>query len=116
MWTEDRKAELARELIARIRALSAPRRPVPAPVAARGGRLPGIRAVFFDVYNTMTVSYKHLRAHETVLDLVCRLLLEKKKLQSSRTNIHTTLTHHHTQRSLQPPTTTKYDTYNTTTR
>ena len=30
---------------------------------------------------TMTVSYTHLRAHETVLDLVCRLLLEKKKTQ-----------------------------------
>ena len=33
------------------------------------------------------VSYTHLRAHETVLDLVCRLLLEKKKthtLTSSR--------------------------------
>ena len=31
------------------------------------------------------VSYTHLRAHETVLDLVCRLLLEKKKkhLQNS---------------------------------
>ena len=27
------------------------------------------------------VSYTHLRAHETVLDLVCRLLLEKKKKQ-----------------------------------
>ena len=26
-----------------------------------------------------TVSYTHLQAHETVLDLVCRLLLEKKK-------------------------------------
>ena len=26
------------------------------------------------------VSYTHLRAHETVLDLVCRLLLEKKKV------------------------------------
>src|SRR5664280_3156914 len=28
---------------------------------------------------TPPVSYTHLRAHETVLDLVCRLLLEKKK-------------------------------------
>ena len=28
------------------------------------------------------VSYTHLRAHETVLDLVCRLLLEKKKITS----------------------------------
>ena len=29
--------------------------------------------------STRAVSYTHLRAHETVLDLVCRLLLEKKK-------------------------------------
>ena len=28
------------------------------------------------------VPYTHLRAHETVLDLVCRLLLEKKKLNN----------------------------------
>ena len=28
------------------------------------------------------VSYTHLRAHETVLDLVCRLLLEKKNKNS----------------------------------
>ena len=27
---------------------------------------------------TSPVSYTHLRAHETVLELVCRLLLEKK--------------------------------------
>ena len=27
---------------------------------------------------TITVSYTHLRAHETTLHLVCRLLLEKK--------------------------------------
>ena len=30
--------------------------------------------------SAVAVSYTHLRAHETVLDLVCRLLLEKKKL------------------------------------
>ena len=29
--------------------------------------------------NSRAVSYTHLRAHETVLDLVCRLLIEKKK-------------------------------------
>src|SRR5450756_526430 len=29
--------------------------------------------------DAMTVSYTHLRAHETRHDLVCRLLLEKKK-------------------------------------
>ena len=31
-----------------------------------------------DVTRHAAVSYTHLRAHETVLDLVCRLLLEKK--------------------------------------
>src|SRR5664280_1561429 len=30
------------------------------------------------------VSYTHLRAHETVLDLVCRLLLEKKKQKKKK--------------------------------
>ena len=30
-------------------------------------------------YAVNAVSYTHLRAHETVLDLVCRLLLEKTK-------------------------------------
>ena len=34
-----------------------------------------------DPCRVAAVSYTHLRAHETVLDLVCRLLLEKKKLQ-----------------------------------
>ena len=29
-----------------------------------------------------SVSYTHLRAHETVLDIVCRLLLDKKKQAS----------------------------------
>ena len=32
------------------------------------------------------VSYTHLRAHETVLELVCRLLLEKKHSTSSNTS------------------------------
>ena len=32
-----------------------------------------------------SVSYTHLRAHETVLDLVCRLLLEKKKKKKDKT-------------------------------
>ena len=33
----------------------------------------------YKIDNWEPVSYTHLRAHETVLDLVCRLLLEKKK-------------------------------------
>ena len=39
----------------------------------------------YDSYSVVqgAVSYTHLRAHETVLDLVCRLLLEKKKNKSS---------------------------------
>ena len=49
------------------------------------------------IINVPPVSYTHLRAHETVLDLVCRLLLEKKKTtknttqQIQRNNIHTLL-------------------------
>ena len=35
------------------------------------------------------VSYTHLRAHETVLDLVCRLLLEKKKNKKTKTTNNT---------------------------
>ena len=39
----------------------------------------------FTSVTTTSVSYTHLRAHETVLDLVCRLLLEKKHhMQSSQ--------------------------------
>ena len=34
-----------------------------------------------DTHGVVAVSYTHLRAHETVLDLVCRLLLEKKSHQ-----------------------------------
>eukprot|EP00657_Telonema_sp_P-1_P009285 TRINITY_DN3480_c0_g1_i2.p1 TRINITY_DN3480_c0_g1~~TRINITY_DN3480_c0_g1_i2.p1 ORF type:complete len:136 (-),score=52.81 TRINITY_DN3480_c0_g1_i2:102-509(-) len=41
--------------------------------------LTGYRSVGLSEYRSVPVSYTHLRAHETVLDLVCRLLLEKKK-------------------------------------
>ena len=43
---------------------------------ARSGS-PGVRRLSRSCVEA--VSYTHLRAHETVLDLVCRLLLEKKK-------------------------------------
>ena len=32
------------------------------------------------LFDGVAVSYTHLRAHETVLDIVCRLLLDKKKI------------------------------------
>ena len=35
----------------------------------------------------LPVSYTHLRAHETVLDIVCRLLLEKKKTMTMQTHL-----------------------------
>ena len=44
-----------------------------APFAFLGGGYPGTGGT------CGAVSYTHLRAHETVLDLVCRLLLEKKQ-------------------------------------
>ena len=37
--------------------------------------------------STYTVSYTHLRTHETVLDLVCRLLLETQKSQHNNNYI-----------------------------
>ena len=47
--------------------------------------------------NVEPVSYTHLRAHETVLDLVCRLLLDKKQQillphLTSTISIHNTTT------------------------
>ena len=43
-----------------------------------------LHATFDNPFNP--VSYTHLRAHETVLDLVCRLLLEKKKTTKKQHN------------------------------
>eukprot|EP00657_Telonema_sp_P-1_P012953 TRINITY_DN988_c0_g1_i3.p1 TRINITY_DN988_c0_g1~~TRINITY_DN988_c0_g1_i3.p1 ORF type:complete len:418 (+),score=108.74 TRINITY_DN988_c0_g1_i3:94-1347(+) len=44
--------------------------------------------------HTKPVSYTHLRAHETVLDLVCRLLLEKKKKNNNTKNYQTLCNHY----------------------
>ena len=40
------------------------------------------------VIRRLAVSYTHLRAHETVLDLVCRLLLEQKNNTNYTYNLH----------------------------
>ena len=45
------------------------------------------------------VSYTHLRAHETVLDLVCRLLLETKKRQIDKTD-NSSVVHYHVQHDI----------------
>ena len=45
----------------------------------------GVVSALSDGYTA--VSYTHLRAHETVLDLVCRLLLEKKKKNTNNNTI-----------------------------
>ena len=42
-----------------------------------------VYGVYMLRHGTKAVSYTHLRAHETVLDLVCRLLLEKKNLHET---------------------------------
>ena len=47
-------------------------------ITAGAGGIPLVGHVVTKDVST-PVSYTHLRAHETVLDLVCRLLLEKKK-------------------------------------
>ena len=41
--------------------------------------IPIIEITLRDERTLDTVSYTHLRAHETLMNLVCRLLLEKKK-------------------------------------
>src|SRR5450759_2853063 len=43
------------------------------------GHLCVFLAHYSQLHHLMSVSYTHLRAHETRHDLVCRLLLEKKK-------------------------------------
>ena len=46
----------------------------------RAGILKQGKTVLYSAFEEriISVSYTHLRAHETVLDIVCRLLLEKK--------------------------------------
>ena len=46
---------------------------------------PGKKKKYLISAEAITVSYTHLRAHETVLDLVCRLLLEKTNTQKPTT-------------------------------
>ena len=51
------------------------------------------RVAAHEIMIATPVSYTHLRAHETVLDLVCRLLLEKKKQQDRDTTSCLSNTH-----------------------
>ena len=44
--------------------------------------------------SNQSVSYTHLRAHETVLDLVCRLLLEQTKNNNTHTHTKSCSTTH----------------------
>ena len=50
------------------------------------GALTYISELIWREFYRYPVSYTHLRAHETVLDLVCRLLLEKKTKKHTHTN------------------------------
>ena len=50
-------------------------------ICRKASAFAGSTTFFFEMeFPSAAVSYTHLRAHETVLDLVCRLLLEKKKI------------------------------------
>ena len=67
------------------------RRAVTSPVEMRreGDRPSGYSMRALVSHFWRPVSYTHLRAHETVLDLVCRLLLEKKiNKANGRSNSH----------------------------
>ena len=58
------------------------------PVSALAWSLAIIFLPFIGAIAFISVSYTRLRAHETVLDLVCRLLLEKKKIKQVHFPIH----------------------------
>ena len=53
---------------------------------ATAGVLIAAGSVISSLWSPIAVSYTHLRAHETGRNLVCRLLLEKKK-KNKNTNI-----------------------------
>ena len=58
-----------------------------------------------EMMSHQAVSYTHLRAHETVLDLVCRLLLEKKNKNNIH-SFHPAITHQpitHSTPYIRPP-------------
>ena len=57
--------------------------------------MPGLDDIRFEGV-PVPVSYTHLRAHETVLDLVCRLLLEKKKEEKKKNTKNKKTPHKHT--------------------
>ena len=78
------------------------------------GRLVGASGK--DAAQPQAVSYTHLRAHETVLNLVCRLLLEKKKIKKTKTNnneIYTTKKSHNKYNTTQQKTYTTFYTKHT---
>ena len=56
---------------------------------ALGGLLVWLALSLSGLDSAQPVSYTHLRAHETVLDLVCRLLLAKNKYTSTHYDSHT---------------------------
>ena len=65
----------------REKSVACPGRPLGSGTCRRSGGDGGIG----DLLGAMVpVSYTHLRVHETVLDLVCRLMLDKKKKKNSR--------------------------------
>ena len=60
-------------------------------VANAGEPLQSSGSVTLDNIGDNPVSYTHLRAHETVLDIVCRLLLKKTKNKQKKTHNTTNL-------------------------
>eukprot|EP00657_Telonema_sp_P-1_P003405 TRINITY_DN18210_c0_g1_i1.p1 TRINITY_DN18210_c0_g1~~TRINITY_DN18210_c0_g1_i1.p1 ORF type:complete len:221 (+),score=51.37 TRINITY_DN18210_c0_g1_i1:207-869(+) len=73
--------DLAMEFLHRVRI---PEQASKYPGQLSGGQQQRVAIARALCMNPKTVSYTHLRAHETVLDLVCRLLLEKKKKKNKK--------------------------------
>src|SRR5664280_1522630 len=67
-----------------LEAGTVPEQVVTRPECAGAGALWACDHLFWHGPCLESLSYTHLRAHETVLDLVCRLLLEKKKQNKNK--------------------------------
>src|SRR5450759_259218 len=77
--TIDRSNQISNRPGIAARVVPDPPRGGTSPNSPRAGRQQGQASSSRYVGGPLPVSYTHLRAHETRHDLVCRLLLEKKK-------------------------------------
>ena len=80
----EEQAEVLAKLASRLQRSSDALKQIGATVKTVANVLGVLAEIVAKAVTVGPVSYTHLRAHETVLDLVCRLLLEKKKNNNTK--------------------------------